>query len=303
MTAGDPPDIRVPDSWSNLDLFDLGSVLMVIGAPDTGKSTLAHWLFERLLRSDRSPALLDGDVGQSALGPPTTLTLGMLPDRGQEDDRQDEVSNLEFCHWFVGDVSPVRHMLPLVVGAGRLAQKAFEMGAGALVVDTTGLVDKAQGGVALKHALVDQLQPSTLFALQRADELAPILEPLRHLSRPHLVELPVAKAVRRRDTETRRSHRARAFQRYFAGAGQLHLSLRRLSVFEGTTFAPRRLAALRDAAGFALALAVIVNYEKGADRLIVRTPLADARCVSAIHLSVLGVDPKNGREFRPGGRS
>jgi polynucleotide 5'-kinase involved in rRNA processing len=196
-------------------------------------------------------------------------------------------------------------MLPLVVGAGRLAQRGLESGAEMVIVDTTGLVDQAHGGVALKHALVDQLQPTTLFALQRSGELEPILKPLRQLPHPRVVELPITSTVRRRDTQTRQAHRADAFRRYFAGAGVTHLSLEGRAVFGGHTFAPQRLVALQDGAGFALALGVVVDFQAGNGTLHIRTPLANTDAVASVRLGAVGVDVKTGREIRParGGRT
>jgi polynucleotide 5'-hydroxyl-kinase GRC3/NOL9 len=293
----------VPDEWSALALGELDGLLMVVGAPDTGKSTFAHWLFGRLAQVGRSTAFLDGDVGQSVLGPPATLTLGMpSSESAAESPLPGALSQTGWnrSHWFVGDVSPRGHMLPLVVGAGRLVARAWETGVKTVIVDTTGLVDRAQGGVALKHALVDQLRPATLFALQRGRELEPILEPLRRLPRPRIVPLPVPDAVRRRGVEARQGHRAAAFRRYFAGARQLRLSLRGLAVFDGSTFAPRRLLALQDADGFALALGVVVNYERDSEQLTLRTPLYKADRVVSLRLGAVGVDLDTGREVRPG---
>jgi polynucleotide 5'-hydroxyl-kinase GRC3/NOL9 len=227
--------------------------------------------------------------------------------------KRSELSN-EFqslIHWFVGDVSPRGRMLPLVVGAGRLTRRALEARVEVVVVNTTGLVDPGHGGVALKHALVDQLQPTTFLAFQRAGELQPILAPLRRLSQRaggeqsqlRVVELPVSGAVRRRGVAARQAHRADAFQRYFAGAQVLRLSLRGRAVFDGRIFSPRRLLALQDADGFALALGVVVTHNETRDELDICTPLTELDDVASIRLGAIGVDAATGREFRPGRRS
>jgi polynucleotide 5'-hydroxyl-kinase GRC3/NOL9 len=298
--------IVVPASWSALDFASLRGVLLVVGAPNTGKSTFAHWLFERLAQSGQSVAFLDGDVGQSVLGPPTTLTLALpsqppAPNLQHLHLRQSEVQvQVSLTSWFIGDVSPRGRMLPLVVGAGRLARRALEAGAATIVVDTTGLVDPAHGGVALKHALVDQLQPAMLFALQQVSELEPILAPLRKLIRPRVVEFPVSDAVRWRGVEARQAYRAGAFRRYFAGAGTIRLSLRGRAIFDGRAFAPQRLLALQDADGFALALGVVVAHNEARDELHVCTPITGTNAVASLRLGVIGVDTATGRDFRPG---
>lgn len=109
-------DIHVPREWEQLKLARLHGLLLVIGATDIGKSTFARYLYQRLCLDARRVAYLDGDPGQSTLGPPATMTLALnqpgqaiFPPQGQT--------------WrsFVGAVSPRGHMLPLLVGASRLA--------------------------------------------------------------------------------------------------------------------------------------------------------------------------------------
>jgi polynucleotide 5'-hydroxyl-kinase GRC3/NOL9 len=304
MNTDEHRSVSIPAAWSALDLDPLSGVLLIVGAPDSGKSTFARWLCERLAQAGGSVAFLDGDVGQSTLGPPTTMTLA-LPARTAPQGLSALAQQVprSLTAWFVGDVSPRGRMLPLVVGAGRLVRRALEAGAGTVVVDTTGLVDPVHGGVALKHALVDQLQPTTLWALRRAGELEALLAPLRHLPRPRVVELPVSEAVRRRNVEARRAHRASAFRRYFAGSGVLRLSLRGRALFAGRTLAPRRLLALQDSAGFVLALGVIVDYDEAREELDVCTPLSETDAVASVHLGAIGVDADTGREFRPGRRA
>lgn len=286
MNTDASPPIIVPASWAALDLASLKGVLLVIGASDSGKSTFVAWLYRQLSQAGGAVALLDGDVGQSHAGLPTTLTLVWPPNQR--------------TYWFIGDISPRGRMLPLVVGAGRLARRAREAGARTIIVDTTGLIAPWHGGANLKHALVDQLEPTVLFALRQGDELEPILAPLRHLPRPRLIELPVTDVVNRRDVATRQAHRARAFRRYFAAAGLLRLSLNQVGVFGGSALAPGRLLALQDEQGFALALGVIERHDPDRAELVVRTPLTDVRPVVSIRLGAIGVQLDTGRDFRPG---
>jgi len=49
-------------------------------------------------------------------------------------------------HIFVGSITPQGHMLPVLVGAARLAKAAVEYGAEVVVYDTSGLVDVSRGG-------------------------------------------------------------------------------------------------------------------------------------------------------------
>ena len=273
---------------------ELGDILRDVLCEEMGDEVFQNWLCDQLAKSERRVAFLDGDVGQSALGPPTTMTLGLPRDSAENPSAiQSQV------RWFVGDVSPRGRMLPLVVGAARLVGRALNVGAKIVVMDTTGLVNQLHGGVALKHALVNQLQPTTLFAFVRGNELEPILAPLRCLPLLRVIELPVSDVVQRRDVRTRQAHRASAFRNYFAGAGEVRLPLRGRAVFGGQALAPRRLLALQDAEGFTQALGVILGVEGSDDVLSICTPLCDIDTVACVELGAIGVDPHSGREYRP----
>ena len=159
--------IHIPQEWQRFDPASLKGTVMVIGRSDTGKTTLARYLFHQLCRHYGQVGFLDCDVGQSTLGLPTTMTLALSAISG------------EAFSYFTGSTSPRGHMLPTMVGARKLQEKAQEMGAEAIVVDTTGLVDRAAGGGALKHWKIELLQPSALMSLARGSELEHILWPWR----------------------------------------------------------------------------------------------------------------------------
>ncbi|HVO85289.1 MAG TPA: Clp1/GlmU family protein, partial [Syntrophobacteria bacterium] len=100
---------EVLPSWEQFGIRGLKGLLMVVGASDVGKSTFARYLFRRLCTSSSGVAYLDGDPGQSSLGPPTTMTLALARE-GEE--------TFPPCGpvWrgFVGSVSPAGHMLPVL---------------------------------------------------------------------------------------------------------------------------------------------------------------------------------------------
>ncbi|MFB6287059.1 MAG: Clp1/GlmU family protein, partial [Candidatus Bipolaricaulia bacterium] len=182
--------------WQDLSIDDLRGLTLIVGASDTGKSTFAHWLTAHLSERGRDVAHIDGDPGQSDLGPPATITL-----------RQ---THNEHWRWFVGATTPRGHTLPLVAGARRLADRA--RGADAIVYDTTGFVHSRGGGLHLKQALVDVLRPRTIVAIQAADELKPIVEPLRRRSDLRLRELPSAAGVCTKTRGERHAFRRHRFQ-------------------------------------------------------------------------------------------
>lgn len=288
-------NIEIPPYWEQLNLEGLSGLLMVIGAPDTGKSTFARYLYARLCAFHERVAFIDGDIGQASLGPPTTMTLALR--QGGETRFPPGGPRVRV---FVGANSPRGHMLPTLIGVYKLARRAQELGATVTVMDTTGLIAPEQGGPALKQAKVDLLEPTVLFAIQRGSELEPILGPLRRSARTRVVELPAASAVRPRDPQTRRVHRARLFARYFADAYPLEISWARLAVFPAPRFERYRLVALEDRRGFALALGIVLEADHARKMLLLLTPAHSLSEVDALRVGDVWVNPETGEDSRVG---
>jgi len=285
--------IHIPQAWQQLDLSGWRGTVLIIGAPDVGKSTLAHYLYGRLRAEGRTVAYLDGDPGQSTLGPPATMTLAVsgagdktFPPQGQ------------FWRSFIGAVSPRGHMLPLVIGGLRLVRAAGRAGAELIIYDTCGLVDPVQGGLALKLAKIDLLQPGMVCALQRERELEPLLQPLRRSRRTRLVDLRPSPTARTHDVAARQAHRAAQFGRYFANARGLSLTWTRLAVFPGPHFTPNRLVALEDAAGFTLGLGIVIHHDRRARQVTLQTPLTSLSGVDALRLGDFRLDPETFQDQR-----
>ena len=285
-------EIHVPPEWKRVDVSALTGTIMVIGASDTGKSTFARYLFRRLAKHYPRIGFLDCDVGQSSLGLPTTLTLLLTTSTtGDKPPRNERLA------YFVGAVSPRGHILPAVIGAYKLQRRAQQWGVGALVVDTTGLVDAAAGGGALKQWKIELLEPATVFAFARGIELEHILWPRRRDPRVRVIELPVPRAVTERSREKRIRYRAERWKEYFSRAATVRLNLRRLAVFGLEAMTPGRLLALQDADGFALGLGVVRHYDPHTQAVAICTPLPSLEGVVSLRLGTLGLDPVTGREM------
>lgn len=285
--------IDIPPAWERITLSALGGTLLVVGAPDTGKSTFARYLYRRLCAHHGRVAFVDGDVGQATLGPPTTMTLAL----GQSGDDRFPPAGPRF-RAFVGDVSPRGHMLPTLVGAHRLVHKAHQEGAAVVVFDTTGLVDPAFGGGALKRAKIELLRPAAVVGIQRGSELEHLLVPLRRSRRTRVIDLPASRAARRREVPARQEHRITCFGRYFHGACSLEVEWQRLAVFPAPTFTPHRLVALEDSAGFTLALGIVTGCDLVRGVLTLYSPLSSLADVDALYLGDLALDPRTFRESR-----
>ena len=112
-------------------------VIFLLGGLDSGKTTLARRIAAEGLDAGATVAVIDADVGQSTVGPPTAVGLRLC--RNPSDLELDALAEADEIA-FVGSTSPQGHLLPLAVGARRLLDRARAEGADLVVVDTTGLV-------------------------------------------------------------------------------------------------------------------------------------------------------------------
>lgn len=283
--------IEIPPDWENLTFSAMAGVVLVIGAPDTGKTTFARYLCGRLMEHHPRVSFLDGDMGQATLGPPTTMTLALARAPGKS-----WPPHGPRFRTFVGNVSPRGHMLPTVVGAHKLVQRGRESGVSAIVYDTTGLVAAEQGGGALKRALVDLLAPEVVIGLERSGELEHLLVPLRCSARTRAVDRSVSGAVQRRDVAARRAHRAKQFRQAFEGSRPIEIDWSGRAVIPGPSFAHHQLVALEDAQGFVVGLGIVTGREQDRQRVELYTPVDGLDGVDTFHLGDVRVDPETFRD-------
>lgn len=260
---------------------------LLLGAADTGKTTLLIALANRLAQS-RPVALVDADVGQSHIGPPTTVGWTVI-------DRRCSPAALG---WetitpggggatggiaFVGDITPVGHLLQLTA-ALVLCVEQVAQAADVVLIDTPGLVT---GGAActLWWTVQQLVRPQRILAVQREDELGEVLRGLHPgLSAIELIAAPPQ--LRRKSPEARQEHRRRLFEDYFRGAAAHTLDLRAMAVQTTRGMTPEntvgRLVGLADVTGQNIAIGVIEQWRQEKAKGTIRAPKLDVQRVRCL---------------------
>lgn len=186
-------------------------VVTLLGGIDTGKTTFGLELARRAHAAGLATAIVDADVGQSTVGPPTTVGLRHVRHAG---DLERDVLRTDALA-FVGSVSPRGHSLSLVTGTAKLVARARNEGAELVVVDTTGLV-AGLAGQRLKFHKLDMVRPDHVVGFQRGGELEPLLGIARRFTTAKVHEIPVGDDVPARSVEDRVTYREQRFAAYFA---------------------------------------------------------------------------------------
>jgi polynucleotide 5'-hydroxyl-kinase GRC3/NOL9 len=287
-------EINAPEEWyAQLEALEKekGSAIL-LGATDTGKSTLAKFLISNLCQRGLKVALVDADIGQSFLGPPTTIGFAVF-----KSDPTWEIVLSPPEIFFVGSTTPEGCFPIHLKGTKRMADKAPSYGAEVTLVDTTGFI-LGEAGKELKRRKIDLLSPKFLVALQKSDEIESLLELYQGNSSYKILRLPLSELVKPRTMEERRVYRTNKFQEYFKHSVTQELTTEEVQI-EGEVLDPNAdilpiewalringlLIGLKDNKDETLALGLIKYYFEEKKILRVSTPLREMERVKTIQLS------------------
>ena len=201
--------IEFDDAFERL-LSSAGTIVL-LGSMGTGKTKFAVQLLERARAASISAALVDADVDQSTVGPPTTV--GLKVTTNLESLSQEELWDADGLA-FVGALNPRGHLLPLVSGVGRLVRRAKDEGCRLVVVDTTGFVSGIYGQW-LNYYVMDASQPDTVVGFERGGELEPLLGVAQRFTPAEVIDLDVSNRMQMPSIEERLETREKHFAAYF----------------------------------------------------------------------------------------
>lgn len=195
----------IPPSWSiaaeALSEMNQGKVA-VIGPTDVGKSTLCVFLVNRLLGQKLS--IIDADVGQADLGPPTTIA------RAEPKNSITSLTELDpDARIFIGNTSPGQVKEKLIDGIRRLSARTEDS---LTIINTDGWVADPEA-IQYKIDLIAQTKLDLVIGLGFGNELQPILAG----SGAQSMAVEPAKDVLSRSRSDRRKIRIDGYRRFLDG--------------------------------------------------------------------------------------
>lgn len=239
--------------------------IICIGSADSGKTSWVRAIVEEFRRNERPVIHVDLDMGQSTIGPPTTIGL------------KDPEGN-EYCY-FVGNTSPVGVTAAIRSGLSAFRRIIDSYPEAAAIVDTPGL-PPGWFGWFLTRTAITHLQADLAVILDRAGECATIVDGLRKLGTGYIVLAPRLETIRKTPAQRAR-YRQLLFEEYFRNARRtvVHTEKRQVAGIDGEP-GPGTIVGLLDNAGFLVCLAIFVGRRN--HDIIVLAPRCDLRKVKTI---------------------
>jgi polynucleotide 5'-hydroxyl-kinase GRC3/NOL9 len=203
----------IPKSWENavqaaLAIENKPVIIMIVGAIDVGKTSFCAYLANMALKAKRGVAIVDADLGQSDLGPPSTIGSSRItkPIRDPFEIVAEDVR-------FIGVTSPSNALSEAIDGIAEMVEKA-KPSVDLLIVNTDGWVE-GEDAVRYKLALAKRIKPNMLIGVQEQSELTFLLGALPEIQSISVESSP---AARKRDHEERKILRELGYKKYLKGA-------------------------------------------------------------------------------------
>ncbi|MEM1569461.1 MAG: Clp1/GlmU family protein [Candidatus Bathyarchaeia archaeon] len=205
-------DKPYPPEWVQVvdKVLEVKGTVLIVGAVDVGKSTLCTLITNRMLLKGLKVGVIEGDVGQAEIGPPTTVSLAIPKLPSPDLFRQDPMTSE-----FIGSTSPMGFEEEIIEAIRKLKNEAENLGVDLLVVNTDGWIEDEKA-VTYKVKLADTLKPSLVVVLSNEEELE---ELKRRLSEKfNVIIVPQLSRARKRSREARKELRELSYQKNLRGS-------------------------------------------------------------------------------------
>jgi len=219
--------------------------LVVVGPVDSGKSTFTALVANMALSRGMEPVVIDGDVGQCDLAPPSFVAMARI-EKPVLWLRELMGEHFRLVGYITPSVAPYRLLRALV----ELGREATHLGR-VVVVNTDGWVYGYQA-LELKSEIARALNADYVVVLDEVvgKKLSRMLTPLGI----EVITLPRPRVVRERDRDDRRYLRRQNYRRFFDGAKRICVGLDSINiagscVFSGEPLSEEELASIAERIG------------------------------------------------------
>jgi polynucleotide 5'-hydroxyl-kinase GRC3/NOL9 len=222
--------------------LDKPVTVLVMGGVDSGKTSFCTFLVNAAVKEKLRTAVIDADLGQSDVGPPSTVGFNFVAEPVKdlfEIDARDAV--------FVGSTSPSGAISKVIDALTCLKARVLEEGADFLVINTDGWVEGEEAS-AYKVRLAETVGCSAVVGMQHENELNPILDALHGIK---VVSVDSPQLIQPRSREKRKLLRELSYKKYMKGAKMQSFGLGWVKVEgsllgSGVPLHRKRLEALRN---------------------------------------------------------
>ncbi|MCM8804470.1 MAG: hypothetical protein NC833_04380 [Candidatus Omnitrophica bacterium] len=194
--------------------------VLFIGGSDTGKTTLIKDIANFLFEKGEKVFIFDCDIGQSHIGPPTTIGYAEIKEKIEDFYLEPEK------FYFVGSVAPSFSIIEFITGITKV-NYYLNNKKGKVLIDTTGYI-KDKVAISLKIHKIEIIKPDFVVLLEKENELGEIKFFLNSTNIKYkkikVENLPT------KSMDERANYRKKLFSKYFTNLKIINLNLNEISI-------------------------------------------------------------------------
>lgn len=228
---------NVMNEWEGIlnKIINKGSVYVVLGAMDVGKTTVTTILANKGVSRKMKVGVIDGDPGQNDIGPPTTVSSAVI------NNYITHLSQLRMRRSFFVKTTSVEYVWRDVInGIVKLRNDLVKNeGVDVVVINTDGWVN---GGDAIDYKLnlIRSVGATHVIILRKDSETDELINRVSGVF-GNVYILPSPPNIKVRDREDRRIRREMGYGKYIMPSRELTLDIRRIPIinmpfFHGTVY-------------------------------------------------------------------
>ncbi|MEM1541982.1 MAG: Clp1/GlmU family protein [Ignisphaera sp.] len=220
------PGEEVIDVWESTakTVAEKGGIAVIVGAVESGKTSFSTLLSNIALDLGLKPCIVDADIGQGDLAPPTFIGMKCM-DRKVLWLRGERCSSMRF----VGYLSPSNPlaMARVITSVMDLVSEARDLNRDLVIVNTDGWLGDV-ASIEYKYTLIKTLKPDTVIVL--GQEFCSAFQSAFKNTSIEVYCIPRPKVVKERDREDRRDLRRYNYQSWFNNAKRICLDMNSIAV-------------------------------------------------------------------------
>jgi len=217
----------IPDSWRRVTKEVLSRpkpyTVMVLGNIDSGKTSFCTYLINTSLKSQGKPAIVDTDLGQSDIGPPTSIGFSII-----SEPVADLFSAKPATIIIMGRTSSKGITQRVVSSLTSIMKQISERAVDLTVINTDGWIEGDEART-YKTELIRKISPNLVIGIQRNAELEHILHSVEEKG-CNVLRTVTSSTIKRRNREEHRELREQSYKKYLGKPTLRNLNLNWISL-------------------------------------------------------------------------
>ncbi|KON28072.1 hypothetical protein AC481_02820 [miscellaneous Crenarchaeota group archaeon SMTZ-80] len=264
IIQGDP----FPILWKKVinEIIEQGrKKILILGGIDTGKSTFCVLLANSILKFGIQSAIIDADIGQSDLGPPTTLGLGLIRNYIEDLSHTEIISLI-----FVGQITPSHDFEKVILGIKRLLERANIFNSSLFtIINTDGWIKDIEAKI-YKKKLIEEISPELIVCIGKKNDFVGLYN-----KNKNFVQLDSSRYVKKRSKGERKKLREYGYRKYLNNATLKQFNLNRIGLKKQVEiFVDRnKIVGLVDREDFLVGIGILKEFNKEKGVIKIFTPV------------------------------